>query len=128
MLLANLGVAALRQDQLAQAHQHVCQALRTATELRMVYVYALPLPATALLLAELGHTEQAVEVYALASRHPLVSASRWFDEVVGRRTATVTAGLPPEVVAAAQARGRARDLQTTVAELATALAQRLPHS
>ena len=35
----------------------------------------------------------------------------------GKRMAAVVASLPPEVVAAAQARGRALDLQATLREL-----------
>ncbi len=75
------------------------------------------LPGIALLLADLGKKERALELYALASRYPLVANSRWFEDVAGRRIAAVAATLPPEVVAAAQERGRARDLEATVAEL-----------
>jgi tetratricopeptide (TPR) repeat protein len=117
MVLADLAVAALWQGLLGQAQQHLCEALHMVTASRMVFIYALPLPATALLLAELGQAEQAVELYALASRDPHVSSSRWFEDVVGRRMAKVSAGLPPEVVAAAQERGRARDLEATMAQL-----------
>jgi hypothetical protein len=46
-----------------------------------------------------------------------VASSRWFKGVAGKHIAAVAATLPPEVVAAAQERGRARDLEATVAEL-----------
>jgi len=124
MVLADLGVTALVQHQLDQAQQHLCQALQTAAATRMIFVDGQPLATTALLLAELGHAEEAAEVYALACRYRLVTASRWFDDVIGRRMTALTAGLPPEAVAAAQARGQAHDLHAAVAELATALAQR----
>ncbi|MBN2390702.1 MAG: hypothetical protein JXR84_08265 [Anaerolineae bacterium] len=75
------------------------------------------LPASALLLADQGKVERAVEIYALASRHPFVANSCWFEDVAGRHIAAVAAKLPPEVVVAAQERGRARDLQATVLEL-----------
>lgn len=39
-----------------------------------------------------------------------------FEDVFGRHIAAVGATLPPEVVTAAQACGRARDLDATVAE------------
>ena len=58
-----------------------------------------------------------MELYALASRYPFVANSRWFEDVAGRHIAAVAATLPPDVVAATQARGRARDLEATVAEL-----------
>jgi hypothetical protein len=58
-----------------------------------------------------------VELYALASRYPLVANSRWFEDVVGQHIAAAAATLPPERVVAAQARGQARDLVATVSEL-----------
>ena len=75
------------------------------------------IPATALLLADQGEIEQAVELYALASRYPFVANSRWFEAVFGRHIVAVADTLPPEVVAAAEERGRARDLGETVKEL-----------
>ena len=42
---------------------------------------------------------RAVELYALASRHPLVAKSRWFADVVGEQIAAAAATLPPERVA-----------------------------
>ena len=77
----------------------------------------LALPAVALLLADLSEKKRAVELYALASRYPLVANSRWVEDVAGRHIAAAAATLPPKVAAAAQARGRARDLDATVKEL-----------
>jgi hypothetical protein len=71
----------------------------------------------ALLLADRGETERAVELYALASRYPLVANAQWFEDVAGVHIAAAAATLPPDVVAAAQERGRARDLKATVEEL-----------
>ena len=67
--------------------------------------------------ADHGDKERAVEMYALASRYPFFANSQWFDDVAGRHIAAVAATLPPEVVAAAEERGRARDVDATVAEL-----------
>jgi hypothetical protein len=58
-----------------------------------------------------------VQFYALASRYPLVANSCLSEDVAGRHIAAVAATLPPDVVAAAQERGRARDLEATVEEL-----------
>ena len=71
----------------------------------------------ALLLADLGEAARAVELYALASRHPVVANSHWFEDVAGRHIAAAAATLPPDVVVAAQERGRAQDLEATVQEL-----------
>ena len=75
------------------------------------------LPGIALLLADRGEVKRAVEICALASRYLLVANSRWFEDVAGKHIAAAAAAMPPEVVAAAQERGRARDLDATVAEL-----------
>ena len=79
------------------------------------------LPAIALILADQGKKERAVELYALASRYPLVANSRWFEDIAGQHIAAVADTLPPEVVAEAQERGRARDLEATVKELLVGL-------
>jgi hypothetical protein len=75
------------------------------------------LPVTSLILAGQGKPGRAVEIYALASRYPYVANSHWFEDVVGKHITAVAATLPPEVVGAAQERGRARDLWETAQEL-----------
>ena len=75
-----------------------------------------------LLLADQGDPERSIDLYALAARYPFVTNSRWFEDVFGRHIAAVAATLPSDVVATAQARGRARDLAVTVAELVAELA------
>jgi predicted ATPase/DNA-binding SARP family transcriptional activator len=122
--LTDLACAVLRLGQLTQARRHLHEALRTAAEIQSVGVLWHALPATALLFADLGEHERAVELYALASRYPIVSNSLWFQDVAGRRIATAATILPTDVVAAAQARGLAQDLWTVVAELVEELASR----
>ena len=115
MCTSILAVAELGLGDLHQAGQHVGEALRAADcfELRL---YALP--AAALFLTHQGQQERAVEMYALASRHPHVANSQWFEDVFGHHIEAVAATLPPDVVAAARERGRrVRDLDATVAEL-----------
>jgi tetratricopeptide (TPR) repeat protein len=111
------GLAAQRMGQPDRAREHLVEALRLGRELDSWPPVALALPAIALLLADRGQIERAVELYALASRYPYVANSRWFEDVAGREISALTATLPPEVVAAAQARGRARDLWATAEEL-----------
>jgi hypothetical protein len=115
--LAVLGFAKRALDRPSQARQCLSEAFGVATALGafMPLIYGLPL--AALLLADAGEDERAVEVYGLASRHGYVANSRWFEDVAGRRISDVAASLPPGVVAAAQGRGRARDLEATAAEL-----------
>jgi hypothetical protein len=73
----------------------------------------LALPPIALLLAEQGHTERAIELYGPAWRHPLLANARCFIDSFGQRLEKVVATLPPAVAAAAQARGQALDLWET---------------
>jgi tetratricopeptide (TPR) repeat protein len=116
-VLAILGVAAHGSGDVDHAQQHLCEALRVAGDIGAFRPLMLALPATALLLADLGQVERAVEIYALVSRYPFVANSRWFEDVAGKQIAAVAATLPPEVVAAAQERGWTRELHATVAEL-----------
>jgi predicted ATPase/DNA-binding SARP family transcriptional activator len=115
--LAVLGYAPRGLGQLPQAERYFYETLRTSAEIRSLLPLLLVLPGIALLLADRGEKERAVELYALASRYPLVANSRWFEDVAGKHIAAVAATLPPDVVAAAQERGRAREMDATVAEL-----------
>ena len=67
--------------------------------------------------------ECAVELYAMALRQPFVAHSHWFEDTVGWHVAAAAEALPPEVVAAARERGRARDLWATAHELVAELGQ-----
>ena len=114
---ALLGLAALRQGQPHQARRHLYEALRAAVEKGSFIPLLYALPPVAVLLVGEGEVERAVELYALALQQPFVAHSRWFEDVVGRHVAAAAEALPPEVVAAAQERGRARDLWATAQEL-----------
>jgi hypothetical protein len=71
----------------------------------------------ALLFADSGEIERAVELYALVKRHPYFGASRLRQDITGRYIDAAAATLDPEVIAAAQERGRARDLWETTENL-----------
>ena len=67
------------------------------------------------LLARAGEQERALELLVLILDHP--ASHQEFKSRAARLQAELTAELPPEVVEAAQERGRARDLDATVAKL-----------
>jgi tetratricopeptide (TPR) repeat protein len=113
---AAMGYAARGIGRPDQAREHLAEALRLGRKQDSWPPVVLALPAIALLLADRGAAEQAVELYALATIFPYVANSRWFEDVAGKHIAAAAA-LPPQVVAAAQERGRARDLWATVEEL-----------
>jgi tetratricopeptide (TPR) repeat protein len=121
LALSMSGIVALRLGQLSDAQRHLADALRVGIEAHMPFTLACATAGIALLLARRGEVERAVELYALASRDPLIAHSRWYEDVVGRRIAAAATALPPDIIAAAQDRGRARDLWATVEELAAEL-------
>jgi predicted ATPase len=123
LALTGLGYAARGLGDLHQAKQHLHEALRTAAEIGAFVPFVLAIPAVALILADEGQKERGVELYALASQYPVIVNSRWIEDIAGRHIAAVAATLPPEVVAAAQKRGQARDLWATVKELLDELGQ-----
>jgi predicted ATPase/DNA-binding SARP family transcriptional activator len=115
--LAELGHAALGMGQRLQAQQHLCSALRVASETGAMAPSIFSIAKVALLLADQGEVERAVELYALASRYPYIGNSRYWEDIAGKPIAAVAATLPPEAVTAARERGRARDMAATLAEL-----------
>jgi tetratricopeptide (TPR) repeat protein len=125
--LATLGIAAWRRGRFSQAVGYEFESLQRATEIRAFMPLTIALPALAMLLANQGKPERAVDLYALASRPPYVANSRWFDDVVGKRMATVAASLSPAAAEAARERGRSRDLWDTVAELLAELRKEQYH-
>ncbi|MGC9349289.1 MAG: hypothetical protein ACP5JG_14200, partial [Anaerolineae bacterium] len=119
--LALMGYGARGLGQPLHARRYLGEALRIAADLDVCVPLVLALPAIALLQADEGEVEQAVELYELARRYPFVANSRWFEDVVERHITAVTASLPPDVSATAQGRARERDLQATAAALLTEL-------
>jgi hypothetical protein len=102
---------------LHKAQQHISESLQIAAEIGTFVPIMDALASMALLLADQGEKQRAVELYALVSRCPYVAKSRWFEDTIGKHIAAVAATLPPDVVTAVQERGRGRDLDATVAEL-----------
>jgi tetratricopeptide (TPR) repeat protein len=116
-VLADLAMAFCGLGQFAEARKCLHEAVLTATAVRSVFSFIPVLPAAALLLDRLGEPQRAVEIYASALRDPYVANSHWYSDVVGRHIAAVAETLPPDVGAAARARGKARDLEATAEEL-----------
>jgi tetratricopeptide (TPR) repeat protein len=112
-----IGLAARGLDQRQEAWQHLAVALAWASRRRKFRELMVTLAGIALLLADQGEVERAVELYALASRYPFVGGSQWFEDVAGKRIAEAAATLPPEAAEEARKRGRARDLEAAVDEM-----------
>jgi len=115
--LACLALAARGMDRHAEAQQYLDQALRISLKTRGMIATAIALSAGALLVCDAGEVERAIELYALATRHPFAAHSPWFEDVCGRQIAAAAEALPLEDVAAAKERGRARDVSATLRQL-----------
>jgi predicted ATPase len=100
-----------------RARCYLAPALQIGVEIGAPVPLMLALPVVALLMADRGEVERAIELYALASSFSVMSNSLLFEDVAGKHIATVSAALAPEKVVAAKERGRSRDLWTTAAEL-----------
>jgi tetratricopeptide (TPR) repeat protein len=125
--LATLGGVATQTHQFQQAVEYLVEPLRIALQTRAFFLVHVALAFVALFLTKQGQSERAIEIYTVALRFPYIGNSRWFEDVAGRRIAAAALALPPEVVAAAQARGKARDLWVTAAELLAELEANRSH-
>jgi tetratricopeptide (TPR) repeat protein len=113
--LDRLGDVALAVGDVEEAKGYYQQALLIARDYSHVALELDVLVSQAALLAQKGHEERSVELAALALHHPASDK-----EVTGRAQALLRqleGKLSPAVHTAAQDRGRARDLETTVKEL-----------
>jgi tetratricopeptide (TPR) repeat protein len=118
--LVGLGRAAYGLGDRSEAQQDLVQALRMVAEIQAFIPLLFLLPIISLLLADetdISRKERAVEVYALCSTHPFVANSSLLADIAGRHVAAVAATLPPEVVEAAQSRGRKLEWWATAADL-----------
>lgn len=117
LALVALGHVAREMGLHSRAKQHLDKALRTATEIGAFVPLLFSFSLAALLLADQGDGEEAIELYALMSRYPYAGNSQYQEDVTGKRVAAIASTLPSETVTAAQERGRARDLDATAAGL-----------
>jgi predicted ATPase/tetratricopeptide (TPR) repeat protein/DNA-binding XRE family transcriptional regulator len=106
MPLTDLAYSYRALGQPEQARRCLGECLENVSRIGSFRLAIHALPALALLVADQGDIERAVELYALACRHPYVANSKWFEDIAGREIACLTASIPHETVAAAQARGR----------------------
>jgi tetratricopeptide (TPR) repeat protein len=101
----------------AAAKGHLLEVLQIASRVKLPNVFLLILPPAALLAADMGEVERAIELYEMACQHPFVANSHWYKDVVGKRLGEMAKGLSPEVVEAARQRGKERDPGETAREL-----------
>ena len=117
---ACLGVTAVLVDDRLEAHKYIGKSLQIGANTGLFLPCITSLSSTALLEAYEGNLEFAVELYALAGQHKHVANSGWYETVIGSPIVAAAKNLPPEMVETAQAKGKARDLAETIAELTSA--------
>jgi tetratricopeptide (TPR) repeat protein len=129
LALVSLGYTRCLSGNLEQARRDLAEGLQVGREASIGSALVHGVAGIALLKARqtdalsADEAARAVELYALASQDPLVASARWFEDVVGRHVSAAAAKLAPELIAAAQARGRARDLDATIKELLVELSE-----
>ena len=112
------SIAAHRLGNTTEAQYCILKSLQIAGEIRSGLPIGRVLAVVALLMADEGEAERAVELYSLLTKqNPWVASSRWFYDIVGRFIESAATSLPAEVAAAAQGRGRSLDLWQAVDDL-----------
>jgi tetratricopeptide (TPR) repeat protein len=117
MNLACLGYVFRAIGNLRASKDNVLEALQIATDIKNYLALMHVLPVVALLLVDEDEVERAVEIVALVRHYPLLAKSRWMDDTVGQVVESAAAALAPDMVKAAQARGRSLDMWDSAARL-----------
>ena len=118
------GYGARGRGQPDEAWRYFADTLQTAVDINGFVPLLFAIPGIALLLADEGEVERAVELYAPLTFMPLVANSRLRDDLAGEEIKALAESLPAEVAAAAQKRGLERDLWETAGQLLNELARR----
>ncbi|MBI5830629.1 MAG: tetratricopeptide repeat protein [Chloroflexi bacterium] len=113
--LTNLGGVIGALGEYGEAWQSARQALQIAREIGSSEAMLFALLGAAILLARQGNGERAAEAAALVIHHP--AANRETKDRAEKLLVELEAQLPAPVMAAAQERGRARQLEEVVAEI-----------
>jgi tetratricopeptide (TPR) repeat protein len=116
--LKTLGDAESGLGDFHLAKKYYYRALETALSIPDAFLAPLALVGMASLLAAEGKKERTLELLTLVLHHPASWQST--RDQANALIAELAAELPPEAVAAAQERGRARNLKATVTELLVA--------
>jgi tetratricopeptide (TPR) repeat protein len=126
LTLVALGRAEYGLGDRTEAQAHLVEVLEIVLRIGAYIPLMFLMPIAPLLLVDAGglrEVERAVALYAAAATHPFVANSPLFEKIAGGHIRAAAATLPPEVVEAAQARGRALDWWEVAQELLAELRQ-----
>ena len=105
------------QGQVEMANIALVEALQIAANTNANHAIMHALASTALILAREGKVGKALELYAMVKEDPIWEVSPWMERVVGQHIAAASAGLSPEVIAAAREQGRQGDHLAAIKEM-----------
>lgn len=120
--LAHWGIVLRTGGENDKAWQMACQSLKLASEINVWYALKDSLGLFAVMLADQGHSERAVQVYALLRRYSGMRAP-FFENTFGIVVNAAAASMSAYVVGVAQARGQSLDIHETARELLKEYAQ-----
>jgi predicted ATPase/DNA-binding SARP family transcriptional activator len=115
--LVNQVEAAIGLGRLDEARQTLIEAMRLALRFRQVATSSEALVEAVLFAAAVGDGERAVELAALNAQFPWTANQRPWQDIYSERIAAVAVHLAPDVLAAAEARGREKDMWAAFEEL-----------
>lgn len=116
-----LGNVARELGDLQGARRYLWRALDLGMSARATAAALLTVVGIAALLMREGEVERPLELLALVLHHS--STWRWTKDRAAPLVAQLKAALPPDLFAAAQERGRARDMEATAQELLAELGE-----
>ena len=114
--LAHWGITLRALGEGNEAWQMACQSLKLASEIDVWYALKDSLYLFAVMLADQGHIERALEIYAMLRRYSGMRAP-FFENTFGSVVNAAAASLSAYVVGGAQARGQSLDIHETAREL-----------
>ena len=106
-----------QQGKPAKAKKYIREALLRASSVLGLITIQTCILSYMLLQADERRSEWAVEIGALLEKHPFTGASPAAQIFYVDRLDEIKAAMPPDAVAEAEARGRARDLRETAVEI-----------
>jgi predicted ATPase len=104
--LSAMGIIMYELEDYEAMREVLRELFQIVAKIRALLDYLNGIPPAAFLRLYEGNVERAIELCAYAMTNPEPAESQWFYDVIGKRIDEAAATLSPEVVDAAQERGR----------------------
>jgi serine/threonine protein kinase/predicted ATPase len=120
-LLSALALGEHTQGESHLARSYLYEAFQIGRGILSTVTAWIGISVFAVILSDEGYVNRGLELFKLSSRYPLVAKSRFFTDVFSKTIGEAASTLSDEIIAEAEAKGKARDLHDTIAELITEL-------